>query len=58
MGEAREGPRESGDFGGDKEGTEGSRAHGDGMVIDPNSRCGRMWVVMAQETDGAVWEDE
>lgn len=57
MGEAREGPRESGDFGGGKEGTEGSRDHGDGTASQ-NSRCGRMWVVMAQEMDGAVWEDE
>lgn len=37
--------------------TEGSGAHGGGMVSQ-NSRCGRMWVAMAQETDGAVWEDE
>lgn len=57
MGEAGEGPRERGDFGGDKEGTEGYRDRGEGMVSQ-NSRCGRMWVVMAQEADGAVWEDE
>lgn len=56
MGEAGEGPWESGDIRGDKEGTEGSRDHGDGMVSQ-NSRCGRPWAVMAQEMDGAVWED-